>query len=266
MAGSGAVQLVREIPLQIRAGAAARDLRQFGCVGWDLRRSIAWTTRRNLLRPNHAADPLQHADPPQGALRAARSRAGAALCLRSDRLRPRPYRQRPGDRRVRRALPAIARRLRARARDLCPQHHRRRRQDQRRRAQEQRADRGADGADDGGFSRGHGGARRPAARYRAAGDRVHPADDRDDRTADRLRARLCGRRPCAVLGHLRPRLRAALAAQPRRHDRRRSGRGCALQARPGRFRAVEAVRCRICRDGTAPGDAAGRDGTSSARR
>ena len=36
--------------------------------------------------------------------------------------------------------------------------------------------------------------------------------------------------------------------------------------RPRRFRAVEAVRRRTCRAGTAPGDAAGRAGTSNARR
>ena len=63
-----------------------------------------------------------------------------------------------------------------------------------------------------------------------------------------------------------PGVRAAVGAQPRRHDRRRPGRGRAVQARPGRFRAVEAVRRRICRAGTVPGDAAGRAGTSSARR
>ena len=79
-------------------------------------------------------------------------------------------------------------------------------------ARQWRADRGADGAHDRRFSRRHGGARRTAPRYRAARHRAHPADDRDDRAADRLRPRLCRRRPCAVRGRLRPRLRAALAA------------------------------------------------------
>ena len=66
-----------------------------------------------------------------------------------------------------------------------------------------------DRADDGGFSRGHGGARHPAARYRAARDRAYPADDRDDRAADRRRSCLCGRRPCAVRGRLRPAITAS---------------------------------------------------------
>ena len=53
---------------------------------------------------------------------------------------------------------------------------------------------------------------------------------------------------------------------PRRADRRRARRGGALQARPGRFRAVEAVARPTSRAGTARGAAAGRAGTSNARR
>ena len=49
-------------------------------------------------------------------------------------------------------------------------------------------------------------------------------------------------------------------------DRRRPGRGRALQARPRRFRAVEAVDADDSRAGTARGGAAGRAGTSNARR
>jgi DeoR/GlpR family transcriptional regulator of sugar metabolism len=59
--------------------------------------------------------PLQHPHPPQGTVRADRSGERADVCLRPDRLRPRPYRQRPARRGLRRALPAAAPRLRRRA-------------------------------------------------------------------------------------------------------------------------------------------------------
>ena len=62
-----------------------------------------------------------------------------------------------------------------------------------------------------------------------------------DRAADRARPCLCRRRPRAVQRALDARLRPAVAAHPRRADRRRAGRRRALQARPGRLRAVEAV-------------------------
>ena len=127
-------------------------------------------------------------------------------------------------------------------------------------------DRRADPAHHRDLSRGYGGARQPAARYRAARDRIHPADDRDDRAADRFGPRLCGRGPCAVPCRLLCRVRDAVAAQPRRHDRRRPGRGRALQGGPGRFRACGSRRAPISRAGTARGAAAGRAGTSNARR
>ena len=44
----------------------------------------------------------------------------------------------------------------------------------------------------------------------------HPADDRDDRAADRERARLCRRGPCAVRRRLRSALRAVFPPQPRK--------------------------------------------------
>ena len=50
------------------------------------------------------------------------------------------------------------------------------------------------------------------------------------------------RRPCALLGAERPRLRRAQQARPRGDDRRRARRGRALQARSRRLRAVEAER------------------------
>ena len=50
------------------------------------------------------------------------------------------------------------------------------------------------------------------------------------------------RGPCAVLGAERSRLRRAQPPRPRGDDRRRAGRGRALQARSRRFRAVEAER------------------------
>ena len=61
-------------------------------------------------------------------------------------------------------------------------------------------------------------------------------------TADRERPCLCRRRPCAVRRALDARLRPPVAPLARRADRRRARRRRALQARPGRLRAVEAVR------------------------
>ena len=60
-------------------------------------------------------------------------------------------------------------------------------------------------------SRGRGGAGLPAADGRAARHRTHPRDDRRDRAADRVRPRLCGRRPRAVRRALDARLRPAVA-------------------------------------------------------
>ena len=108
-------------------------------------------------------------------------------------------------------------------------------------ARDRRADRRDHRAHHGRFPRRHGGARLPAAGCRAARHRPHRRDDRDDRAPDRRRPRLCGRGPCAVRGRQLPRLRHAVRPQPGRAARRRARRGRALQARPGRFRAVEAV-------------------------
>ena len=50
-----------------------------------------------------------------------------------------------------------------------------------------------------------------AADHRAARHRRNRGDDRDDRAADRARACLCGRGPCAVLGAERPGLWRSVA-------------------------------------------------------
>ena len=125
---------------------------------------------------------------------------------------------------------------------LCPQRHRRRRQDHRRGRGGGRRPVGDHRALRALLPRGHGRAGRRAADHRAARDRRNRADDRDDRAAGRARQRLCGRGPCAVPCAERPRLWRAQPPRPRCDDRRRAGRGRALQARPGRFRAVEAER------------------------
>ena len=61
-----------------------------------------------------------------------------------------------------------------------------------------------------------------------------------------------------------PRLRQTLRPQPGRVAGRRAGRGCALQARPRRFRAVEAVHRRPARLGQPLGPRPARAGISSA--
>ncbi len=93
------------------------------------------------------------------------------------------------------------------------------------------------------------------------------ADRRDDRAPDRQRPRLRGGRPRAVLGaRATPTTASSRGRDPRRHARRRARRGRALQARPRRLRAVEAVRRRPARLGSARGAAAARAGTSNAPR
>ena len=62
------------------------------------------------------------------------------------------------------------------------------------------------------------------------------------------------------------RLRPPVAPHARRAGRRRPGRGGAVQEGPGRLRAVEALDRQRSRAGRARGAAAGRAGTSSARR
>ena len=64
----------------------------------------------------------------------------------------------------------------------------------------------------------------------------------------------------------RSRIWRFVAARPRRDDRRGPGRSRALQARPGRFRAVETERCGVRSAGTARGAAGGPVGTSNVRR
>ena len=87
-----------------------------------------------------------------------------------------------------------------------------------------------------------------------------------DRAADRGGPRVRGRGPRAVLRAELRRLRPALGPRPRRHARRRARRGRAVQARPRRLRAVEAVGRPTSPAGRARGAAAARAGTSSARR
>ena len=177
----------------------------------------------------------------------------ADVRLRADGLRPRAHRQRPAGGGVRHAVPAAAPRLRRGARHLRAQHHRRRRQDQRARRRDRPADRGDHRRDDGLVPRGHGRARRAAADPRAARDRVHRADGGDDRAADRARAM-----PMSPRGTCSSRWRAirTTASFARRSldemQRRRAGRGGALQARPDGLRAVEAVDPRGSRAGTSP--------------
>ena len=83
-------------------------------------------------------------------------------------------------------------------------------------------------------------------------------------TAGANGASLRRRGPCAVR-HLHARLRRARPALPGRHDRRRPGRGGALQEASGRLRAVEAAK--PGEPGWAsPWGLGGRAGTSNARR
>ncbi len=67
-----------------------------------------------------------------------------------------------------------------------------------------------------------------------------PADGRDDRAAGRTRQRLRGRGACAVLVPSDPDYGALSRRDRDADDRRRPGRGRALQARSRRLRAVEA--------------------------
>ena len=95
------------------------------------------------------------------------------------------------------------------------------------------------------------------------------ADDRDHRAADRNAATpMRPRAMCCSTSRRDPRLRRAVGPLARRDARRRPRRGGAVQARCRRLRAVEALAGRPsrCRAGTAPGAAAGRAGTSNARR
>ena len=147
-------------------------------------------------------------------------------------------------------------------REARPQHHRRQRQDLRRRAGRER---GARRASDRVVPRGHGRPRARHARRSAEGDGVRAGDRRVHRGADRERARVRGRRrrllPCRELPGLRPPLRPE--ARPGR-----AGRGAErAEGRPARLRALEGEQGRArTRRGSRRGAAAGRAGTSSARR
>ena len=170
-----------------RVAAGSGPCQSRDCV--DLPPRLA--EKAHLTAPNGTHDharalPAQQPDPPEGAVRAARSAARPDVRVRPDGLRPGAYRQRAAGGGVRRAGAAAA--AAVSARDLCAQHHRRRRQDQRARGRAGRPDRGADRAHDGGFPRRHGGAGRAAAGCGAARDRAYPRDDRDHRAADRRRA------------------------------------------------------------------------------
>ena len=79
----------------------------------------------------HGTATLRYVDEGEAAVCAAGSEERPNVCLRTDGLGLRPYRQRPRGDRVRRAVPCVAPRLWYRSRHLGPQHHRRRRQDQR---------------------------------------------------------------------------------------------------------------------------------------
>ena len=79
----------------------------------------------------------------------------------------------------------------------------------------------------------------------AAGDARHGRDHRDDRAADRNAATpMRPRATCCSSEPGDPGLRQAVRPAAGRDDRRRPRRGGALQARPGRLRAVEAVEAR----------------------
>ena len=117
---------------------------------------------RSSERDIHAhASSAQQPDPPQGAVRAARSSACADVRVRPDGVRPGAYRQRTHHGGVRRDGAAAARAVSAR--HLCPQHHRCGRQDQRARERERRADRRDHRAHHGGLPCRHGGSRGAAA-------------------------------------------------------------------------------------------------------
>ena len=224
-------------------------------------RVVAWPPRPRSSLDHEAA---QHAHRPQGDLRAGRSEAADDVCLRPDRLQLPPHRQRPRGGRVRRPVPAAEAALRRCA--LRPQRHRRRGQDHQGGGRARRLDRGGRGGVHPRLSRGHGRAERAQALRRAVRDRAHPGHAGDDRGPDRERPRLCGRGPRAVPRAVVRGLRPAVAALARRDDRRRPGRGRALQARSRGLRALEALERPSSPAGTARGAAAGRAGTSSARR
>ena len=188
----------------------------------------------------------------------------AHVCLRPDGLRLRPYRQCPARDRLRRAVPPAAPHLRREPRHLRAQHHRRRRQDQRARRRTRRLDPRPDRRHGEDLSGRRAGARQSAADARAARHRNDARDRRDDRKARRQQSRLRRRGPRAVPRAVRSRLRQALAPLARRHDRRRARRSRALQEKPDGLRALEAVRRRRCRAGTARGAAAAPAGTSNA--
>ena len=105
----------------------------------------------------------------------------------------------------------------------------------------------------------------PTPVHRTARHRAHPADHRDDRRADRARARLRGRAatstsrcaPRPDYGFLSGQRLDEMAAG--RVRRRR-------QARPGRLHPVEGARNPASRTGIRRGDRAALAGTSSARR
>ena len=241
------------------------------------------TAPRRAVDPDETFDdaaPLQHPDPPQGGLRADRRSGGAALCLRPNRLRLRPYRQRAAGHRVRRAVPSAAAPLWRRPRNLRAQHHRRRRQDQCPRRTRfsgsavQRGDRPRHRGHGAPVPRGCRSTRDAPADRRAAGDRHYRADARPDRAPSRTRRRLCRRGPCALLARRDGRAprRAALwgaGAPLARRDAGRGARRCRpLQARPDGFRAVETVEAERAELAEPGGDrGAGRPaGISSARR
>ena len=174
-----------------------------------------------------------------------RSRAGDDVCLRPDRLQLRPHRQRPAGGGVRRALPPAALPLRAGKRDLRRQRHRRGRQDQ----PEGRRPRACR-------------SRWSPARYldayhadmSALGALPPTIEPRATQTMDaiiamigrlvRAQRGLRGRGPRAVQHPGLLRLRQAVGPLDGRHDRRRPGRGRALQAASRRLRAVEALQAR----------------------
>ena len=193
----------------------------------------------------HGFAPLRHRNPPEGRSRADRCRPRAALCLRPDGLRLRPYRQCPAGHRVRRACSGCCAFVYGAdhvtyARNITDVDDK-----INARAAERRHLRSGELTD------GHAGAvpsrrrcaRLPAADRRAARHRPHRGDEGDHRAPDRARRRLCRRGARAVLGRgdgpaaRRAALRRAGPPLARRDDGRRPRRCRALQARPDGFRA-----------------------------
>ncbi len=134
--------------------------------------------------------PPRHDGPQEAGVRARRPEADHHVCVRTDGLRARAYRQCPPGGGVRPAAPRAGARISRRRGDLRAQRHRRRRQDHRfgggrgrRRVGHHRAVRAA-------LPRGHGRARREPADDRSACDAGNRPDGRDDRAADRVRQRL----------------------------------------------------------------------------